>query len=196
MKDKNISKEEQLKNKIVLKEQEITSESILENLCVSCGDEKENKELQLCDSCEALSNREFYEIKTLNHAKRHYRKVMHKIPEKEEKSNLKDTFKEAEKKNMIMGIMPSQCPYCNLMSKNSECITGFIRDSDEYKRFVIGKEVPKLVCKRCGDLSLYLKWQYDFEHTESVQVLELIKNLIVDIKKRKENKINKKEDSN
>jgi hypothetical protein len=183
MEEKQITNEKELTEKIVSKELE--AKEMVKNLCINCGEEKEDKKGTQCDACKALSNQEFYEITDYKKSLIHFRKVMKKIPEKEEKKNLKNTFKEAEEKNMVMGIMPSRCPYCDLLSKNSECITGFVRDSDEYKKFVIGKELPKLVCKRCGDLSLYLKWQYDFEHTESVKVLELVKELIGTVKARK-----------
>lgn len=147
------------------------------NLCFSCGNEREDKDKQLCDACQALADQKFYEIPTYLKAKRYFKKYLKRDPTKKEKSELKKQYKEAAEKNAVLGIIPAQCPYCDLLMKNNGVITGFIKDSEPYERFVVKGEIPKLVCKRCGDLSLYVHYQYNFEHEDSVKVLEYVSKL-------------------
>ena len=70
------------------------------------------------------------------------------------------------------------------MSTNRGIINTIKRGSERYKRTVDNNEVPSLVCKACGDFSLYINHVYNFSTKQSVELLNLVSKIKKEIKEK------------
>ena len=179
------------------------------NLCIICGLKEKHLDNRMCELCKTLADEKFYEIKNeflaRKYFKDHIRKDPNKTiaqpalteevvndkgqtetkivsPEKTASQVLHEKFTEKPTTEWIHGIIPSKCPFCKNLSANKGIIQTIKRDSEQYTKYVEGGELPDLVCKACGDLSLYLNHVYSFSREQSVDVLNMVRDI------RKKNK--------
>ena len=163
----------------------------------------------MCEVCKSLSDEKFYEIKNEFLARKYFKDHIRKDPNKtisqpaltdevEDENGdkvtkiispaktasqvLHEQFTEKPTNEWVHGILPSKCPFCQNLSANKGIIQTIKRESEHYKKYVEGGELPDLVCKACGDLSLYLNHVYSFSREQSVKILNTVKDI------RKKNK--------
>ena len=144
----------------------------LKNLCIICGLKSKKLENRMCTVCKHLADEKFYEIESDLLARKYFKDYLHKAPDSLEMGELKKLFKGKPKPEWVHGIMPSKCPFCFNMSTNRGIISSLKVGSEKYVEIVENGKVPTLVCKACGDLSLYTNHVYNFSKEQSVEILK------------------------
>jgi len=159
----------------------------LKNCCIICGLKSKELTDRMCKVCKHLADEKFYIIENEFMARKYFKDYLHKVPGTKEREELHKLFTTKPTTEWIHGIMPSKCPFCNNMSTNRGIIQSIKVGSPHYKKIIEKEETPKLVCKACGDLSLYLNHIYNFSREQSVEILKHITKLKE--KNKKENLI-------
>lgn len=182
----------------------------LKNTCIICGLNTKDLKNQMCKVCTHLSEEKFYEIENEFIARKYFKDYIRKDPNKtiavpkltEDIINAKgetetithpaktasqalhDQFKNKPVSEWIHGIMPSKCPFCQNLSTNRGMIQTIKRDSEDFQKIVVQGIVPHLVCKACGDFSLYLNHVYDFSREQSIEMLKKLKEIRIQNKEQ------------
>lgn len=158
----------------------------MKEACIICGLETKELNNKMCPLCFKLAEGKFFEIKNVFLARKFYKDYMHQDPntykfknnetgkENTAKEYLDGIYEKYPADKYIIGIMPSTCPFCFNMATNRGAFQILARDSEEYKKFVVGNEIPKLVCKTCGDLTLYLRHAYTLTRPQVISVMNFI----------------------
>lgn len=155
----------------------------LKNHCVICGIKSKELKDHMCPVCKSLADEKFYPLENEFKVRAYFKDYLGKVPDKKARDEISQIFKKKPTTEWLHGIMPSKCPFCNNLATNRGIIQGIRIGSPEYKKIIEEGKLPSLVCKRCGDLSLYLNHVYDFSREQSVEVLKHIAEIEEQIKK-------------
>ena len=155
------------------------------NRCIICGIKSKKLVDNMCPPCKALADEKFYPLENQFKVRAYFKDYLGKTPDRKAREEIRKIFKEKPSNQWIHGIMPSRCPFCHNLATNRGMIQSIRIGSPEYKKIIQKGEIPSLVCKRCGDLSLYLNHVYDFSREQSVEILKHISKIENKIKKEK-----------
>ena len=159
----------------------------IENKCIICGLNTKELDNRMCKVCKHLADEKFYTIENEFLARKYFKDYLNKAPGTKEREGLHKLFTDKPATEWIHGIMPSRCPFCNNMSTNRGIIQSIKIGSPTHEKIIIKGETPTLVCKSCGDLSLYLNHVYSFSREQSIEVLKHVSE--IKTKNKKENLI-------
>ena len=147
-------------------------------MCVICGlKTKKLSEKGMCEVCDHLADEKFYEIPNKFMARKYFKDHLRRPATKEERDDLDQLFVERPTTEWIHGIMPSKCPYCKNLAINKGAIQSYRLGSDKHKKVVIDGIMPSLVCKACGDFSLYLNHVFKFSTIDATKTLRFVCDL-------------------
>lgn len=138
----------------------------------------------MCPVCKSLADEKFYPLENKFKVIKYFKDYLGKDPDRKAREEIGKIFQDKPTTEWVHGIMPSKCPFCGNLATNRGIIQSIRIGSPEYEKIIVKGETPSLVCKRCGDLSLYLNHVYDFSREQSVEILKHISTIETEIKEK------------